>query len=267
MKRLLLISFVIVMSSCVSQSEYDKLQQENKRLTEELEECQNGAEKLVATINKSYSEKNYTLAKENIALLYEKHPEAPENKEFKKLLISIEKEELAEIKRKEAEEKERIRLENLNNTGMWDVGYYVDEFGEPTKEAYIYNKSPVMGTFSNSATENSMLRVSFLISNSGNIALQLYEYNRNNPVKAYSPDYYTVQVQDKDGNRIKLEAVNFSERLRFNPVGSKKIHNVLLKGGKVMFRIFENENPINEYKFDLQNADWYENAYRKLKES
>ena len=256
-----------LMTSCVSQSDHDKVVAENEKLKAELEECMHGAEKLIANVEKAYSEKDYSTARQNIELLYEKHPESQKNKDFKVLLKKIEKEELAEKKRKEAEEKERIRLENLNNTGMWTVRYYVDDFGEETKEGYICNSSMISGTFSNTATQNSALNIRFLISNAYDISMKLYEYAGNNPVKAYSSESYRVLIQDKDGNRLKLSATNYSDRLSFDKASSKKVHNILIKGGTIKFKIVEIDTPTTEYEFTIKKADWYENAYRKLKES
>ena len=252
------IFLIAILSSCgVPQEDYDKLQTE-------LEECRYGAEKIIAEIEKAYSEKNYTIARQNINMLYEKHPESPKNSEYKNLLIKIEKEELVEKKKIEEEEKERIRLENINNTGIWTVGYYVDDFGEPTKEGYIRNTSHISGLFSNTATQNSDLNVGFLISNSSDISIMLYEYARNNPVKAYSPDSYRVLIQDKDGERYKLTATNYSDRLSFKKSTSKKVHGILMKGGMIKFKIIETDTPTTEYDFTISNADWYDNAYRKL---
>ena len=264
-----------IISSCgVPQSDYDKLNNEkkeliteNERLLAELDECENGTEKIITKVEKAYATKEYSTARLNISKLYERHPESQKNNEFKELLKKIEKEELAEQKRKEAEEKERIRLANINNTGMWVVRYYVDDFGEPTKQGYIRNTNLIRGTFSNTATQDSELDVKFLISNSSDISIQLYEYAGNNPVKAYSSESYTVLVQDKDGNRMKWRAVNYSERLSFDKTASRKVHNALMKGGSIKFRITENDTPTTQYQFTIQKADWYENAYTKLKES
>ncbi|PKQ60134.1 hypothetical protein BZG02_20615 [Labilibaculum filiforme] len=253
--------------SCVSQSDYDKVLAENEKLKLELEDCQHGAEKLIANVEKAYSEKNYSFARENIDLLANKHPESPKNKDFEILLKSIEKAELIEKKKKEAEEKERIRLENLNNTGMWSVRYYVDEFGEKTNQGYISNSLSIKGSFSNTATQDSRLNVDFLISNSSKISFQLYEYAGNNPVKAYSSESYRVLIQDKDGNRHKLTATNYSDRLSFDKTSSRKVHGILMKGGTIKFKVVEIDTPTTEYDFTIQKADWYDNAYKKLKES
>jgi len=262
-----------ILSSCgVPQEDFDKLQnekkellKENERLLTELDECKYGAEKIIAEVEKAYAEKKYSIARQNINMLYEKHPESPKNSEFKSLLKKIEKEELVEKKRKEAEEKERIRLANINNTGMWSVSHYVDDFGEPTKEGYIRNTSYISGLFSNTATQNSALNVRFLISNSSDISIKLFEYAGNNPVKAYSSESYRVLVQDRDGKRLKLTATNYSDRLSFSKTDSRKVHNVLMKGGQIKFKIYEIDTPTTEYDFTISKADWYENAYRKLK--
>jgi len=268
------LGILTIISSCgVPQSDYDKLKaekeqllKENEKLKTDLDDCKFGAEKIIGVVEKAYAEKNYAIARENIQKLYDRHPESPKNKEFKNLLAVIEKEELAEQKRKEAAEKERIRLENLNNTGMWTVSYYVDDFGEPTKEGYIRNTNLISGTFSNTATQNSDLNVKFLISNSSDISIMLYEYAGNNPVKAYSSESYQVLIQDKDGKRLKLRATNYSDRLSFDKTASRQVHNILMKGGAIKFKIYEIDTPTTEYDFTILKADWYENAYAKLKE-
>ncbi len=142
--------------------------------------------------------------------------------------------------------------------------FYVDDFGEPTKQGYIRNTNLISGTFSNTATQNSDLNVKILITNSSDINIMLYEYAKDNPVKAYSSDSYQVLIQDKDGNRLKLIATNYSDRLNFDKSASRQVHNILMKGGTVKFKIYEIDTPTTQYDFTIDNADFYENAYAKL---
>lgn len=247
----------VIISSCgVPQSDYDKLKSE-------LDECKYGADKLIASVEKSYSEKNYSEAKQSIKNLAQKHPESTKNKEFVELLKKIGQEELVEKAKKEAEKKEKTRLANLNNTGIWSIAYYVDNFGEKTKNCYVTNTDLINGSFNNSATQDSALDIEFMINSSSDISFQLYEYAGKNPVKASSS--YAVLLQDKDGKRLELRAFNYSDRFSFEEKESRQVHNALLKGGTLKFRISENGTPTTEYKFNIQNADWYENAYKKLK--
>jgi hypothetical protein len=268
------IGIITIVSSCgIPQAEYDNAIAENQdlktnieKISSELDECKNGAEKTIAKVLKAYSEKDFLNAKENINKLSEKHPESAKNAEFKKLLETIKLEELALEKVKQAEEKERIRLANLNNTGIWKVNYYVDEFGEPTKEGYVTNKLLLEGKFSNTATQNSDLNIRFLISDSKDISIKLFEYARPNPVKTSSSESYRVLIQDKDGERLKLRGVNYSDRISFDKSQSLKIHNALLKGGEIKFKMYESDNSSTEYDFVINNSDWYNNAYAKLME-
>jgi len=262
-----IILIVFALGCGVPQSEYDKLKAEHESLKTELDECKNGAERIIASVEKAYNEKKYTLAKQKIELLYSKHPESSKNAEFKNLFKTIERKEVEEIKRKEAEEKERVRLANLNNTGIWEVSYYVNDFGAPTQEAYITTDKFIEGTFSNTAVQDRKLNVRILITAASFIAIKLYEYAGNNPVKASRPDSYTVLLQDNDGVRTELKAVNTSERLKFNKQASKQIHNAFLKGGTVKFRITHDDRQTNQYKFDIQKSNYYENAYRELLEN
>ncbi len=265
------IILVLVISSCVSKSDYDKLKTENQKLKRELEECEHGAEKLATKIEMAYSGKDYTLARKNIELLKIKHPEFYKVNEFETLLLTIEK-----------EEKEFIRLQNLNNTGMWEIRYFVDDFGEKTNDGYITSKSLLKGTFSNSATQNSSLLIYPLISKwdefkklGYNISFQLYEYSRNNPVKGEGS--YKVLVQDKNGKRYNLEGDirRGGDRLIIkiyymdNTNGHNRIlHKILLMGGEIKFVIKEKDalGVPSEYKFTIENADYYNNAIRLLNE-
>jgi hypothetical protein len=61
-----------------------------------------------------------------------------------------------------------------------------------------------------------------------------------------------------------MRAENYSDRLSFNNSDSKKVHNILMKGGQIQFWIKETETPTTQYQFTIDNADWYENAYRIL---
>lgn len=269
---------LMLVSGCgVSESDYNNLKVENERLNTELDECKFGAEKIVSQVKQAYEDKNYDLARNNITLLSSKHPEASENDEFKTLLVEIEKNELEQKKKraalalehkkkKAAEIKERKRIANLNNTGIWQNSFFVDKFGEATNEPYI-TTDYIGGTFSNTATENSKLNVNFLIPARAKIALQLFEYAGKNPVKNYggSAANYSVLVKDKNNKRYELIAQNWSERLYFIEKDSLKLHDILMKGGNISFRITEDKRRSNQYSFTIKNADWYNHAYTKLK--
>jgi len=84
-------------------------------------------------------------------------------------------------------------------------------------------------------------------------------------LKAWSDNIYIVFVQDKDENNYKITAVNTSDRLEFDEKASILFNNILLKGGNVKMSIHEYYNSGNNYQFSIQKVDWYENAFRMLK--
>ena len=60
---------------------------------------------------------------------------------------------------------------DTDDSGIWKVNYYVDDFGDPTDSGYISNlnissiSDMTAGTFSNSATTNAKLYIAFIIEN------------------------------------------------------------------------------------------------------
>jgi hypothetical protein len=106
--------------------------------------------------------------------------------------------------------------------------------------------------------------VRILIDYSYDISMMLYEYAGNNPVKSVSTEEYSIRVKDRDGNKFDLTAKNYLDRLSFSNTDSKIVHNVLMKGGKVQFWIKEIDTPTTQYEFTIQNADWYDNAFKRL---
>ena len=145
----------------------------------------------------------------------------------------------------------------------WKINYFVDEFGDPTKNGYIMNKKPMMGKYSNSITDGSEMMAMLIITDHKNIRIKLYKYTT--PVKGVMTTHYDVLVKDKDGKKHKLKATLWKniDRLDFEEKMSKKLHAILKKGGKIQFVIRENGN-LTEYKFSMTNADHYYDIYKKL---
>tara|TARA_Y100001935_G_C17130566_1_gene420379 strand:- start:124 stop:747 length:624 start_codon:yes stop_codon:yes gene_type:complete len=157
----------------------------------------------------------------------------------------------------------------VEGTGIWSIKYYVDDFGDPTDEGYIAHDYYIKGTFSNSATTNSNLNVYFLISGADDIAVQLYEYAGNSPVKAYSTDEYKILIKDSKGLKHSMIGKMYEggNRIYFDPSFKdnhiSKMHNILLDGGEISVVITKEEYGLSTYKFKLK-ADGYKNAFTQL---
>ncbi len=147
--------------------------------------------------------------------------------------------------------------------GIWKIDYYVDEFGDPTNSGFISNEI-INGTFSNSATTNSKLRVLFLI-DEDDVAIMLYEYG-NRKVKSTSSKNYHIYLKHR-GEKVKkyIDAGNSSDRLTITYRKEKNnFKNILKDGGDISVVIYEKgQYASSSYKFKF-NADGFSNVYNKL---
>ena len=149
-----------------------------------------------------------------------------------------------------------------NSKGIWVVRNYVDEFGEKSKEKCVGGL--FFGQFSNSATENSDLAAKFVIDKS-DIYIQLYEYMGHNPVKAGIEEGYNIKVRTGDNEIIELTASNYSDKLTFSYYDSKKLREILLKGGEIKFVIIEDTKYTkSSYRFTIKDASGLNNAMKEL---
>tara|TARA_B100001287_G_C22477743_1_gene432816 strand:- start:69 stop:680 length:612 start_codon:yes stop_codon:yes gene_type:complete len=166
--------------------------------------------------------------------------------------------------------KEQIKT-NFEGTGIWNIRYFVDEFGDKTNQGFITNKNYISGSFSNSATSNSSLNVQFIISNQNRLAVKLFEYASNNPVKAYIATNYIINIKDSDGARHSLNGIIYEggDRIFIEPNTRRKqinkFHQILMKGGEISMNLKENNQygGLSSYSFKFK-ADGYKNVFNEL---
>ncbi|MFV0163094.1 hypothetical protein OBK04_05440 [Empedobacter falsenii] len=91
----------LALSSCVSESEHQRivdeknaLSIENQNLKNELEEIKFGAPNLLSDGKKFYQAKDFSQARQKFQTLLQKHPDLPESIEAKNYLANIDEEEL-----------------------------------------------------------------------------------------------------------------------------------------------------------------------------
>lgn len=284
-KTVCIVLSVVLLNGCgISSSEHNKVTSERdslellvSKLESEIDELENGEERLIGLIEYSYNSEKFLDTQKYIERLLEKHPETLIREYFTDLLLKIDEKAKAELAVIDQARKDSIRLANIDNLGIWEINYFVDEFGDRTSSGYITTKRPIYGTFSNSATQGSDLRVEFIIINNKKIAIQLYEYNGSNPVKDYN-GRYIVSIQDSGGEKHILYATNYdSDRLSFgnntfsmvtyeerDKTDSQIMYDILMKGGEIKFNIVDKERKTTKYNFSISNFDWFENAMFKL---
>lgn len=122
---------------------------------------------------------------------------------------------------------------------IWKLGYFVDDFGDYTKDKYL-KTSNQYGSFSNSATTNSNLKWNLLVTRQY-IAFFLYEYG-SSQVKGFSsfPDTYKVSIKEDNGAITSFDAKNGSDRIMIsNSSDYQKFLAILNKEREVKISIQE----------------------------
>ena len=157
------------------------------------------------------------------------------------------------------------------NFGGWEIRYYVDEFNRPTDEMYITNTDWIIGTFSNSATNNSLLKAKILVDNldGPRVSIILYEYG-SNQVKSYYEATYNITLLDTSDVKHNLKGIMYDGgdrvRLYVSYGGYDYISmmiNALLEPGEVSLYMVESKYTVNEYLFNVETSNFSE-LYEKL---
>jgi len=127
-----------------------------------------------------------------------------------------------------------------------------------TTKSYIY------GTFSNSATKDSPLKVSIAKDYRKLFTIQLYEYAGTNPVHAYSEAEYWVHVKADDGSKFKVSATHYSDWLNIMGTEADQLHAAFVKYKTLRFYIWERgSHGSSKYSFAV-DATGYSKTYGNL---
>lgn len=154
------------------------------------------------------------------------------------------------------------------DTGVWTITPYVDEFNLPTDEYFIVNEMPFNGTFSNSATTNSTLSAFLFYEGTEKydlLSIRLLEYGNHRVKNPYSKSRdYKIVVMDSDGNKTNAEGTMFANSYDVSVTDEQPILNALKKGGTVRLAITEKEDPLTKYIITIDDATGFDVAYRQF---
>ncbi len=134
--------------------------------------------------------------------------------------------------------------------GMGSAGFvtnhFVDDFGDPTQDLYLGNAFE--GTFSNSATTNSLLRVKIIISKD-EFGIELNEYGT---YKVKSNYKYGIKIKTKSGDIYSGTANAYSDIARISMQIFPRYldFNEIFDGQSITkFYIYETNNAGTNYSF------------------
>ena len=145
--------------------------------------------------------------------------------------------------------------------GIFSVGYYVDEFNQPTNDGYVATDVYIPGTFSNSATTDSLLYVQLLVDKE-DVTFFLYEYGRNlvKNSSSYYVDEYDITMKTADGTKHNLTGTIYcgGDRLYIDDAYKTRVLEALKSGENVSFYIVESERTTTTYLFSVATSNFAE---------
>ena len=148
---------------------------------------------------------------------------------------------------------------------LFEIKYFVDEFGDPTESGYISQKVFSTGTFSNSATTNSDIKWSLILSKD-EAAFVIYEYSRTRLTGSYGfPDEYDVSIKAGDGTVYTFPCKNYSDRISVPDKDLTTFTYIFLAGGNVKISIKEDSKySYTTYNLGTINCDGINELYQSL---
>lgn len=204
MKRIFVILSFGLLWGCVKQSTHDmalrtidSLEVVNQTLIKENDELLNGEKRLIDYIELHNRNNDFLKSYDFIVKLKAKHPESDYIVKNEQQLRAIENEAQIMLDSIEKAKQDSIRCANIHELGIWKIGEYVDDFGEPTGERFLY--ANVMGVFSNSATAQSPLRVKVKVYSDGSIGLSYDEYNNGTYEKE---EIRNIKIVNKEARKV-----------------------------------------------------------------
>ena len=131
---------------------------------------------------------------------------------------------------------------------QWEVGNYVDEFGEKTDDVFFHQT--VSGTFSNSASTNA--KCSYFIEHTKVeevLAISIYPYGRSLKESFYDDTFQDVKIKKPSGEVVTIEAFCFKGMIYFSEEEYVQLMDALKEKG--------------EYKVAMTyNTDYAQSSYR-----
>ena len=154
------------------------------------------------------------------------------------------------------------------DSSLWDISYYVDDFNQPTEDAYICSTTAFPGTFSNSATTDSLVYAHIAV-DKDDISIFLYEYG-SNQVKnssSYNDDIYNIKMRTADGTDYNFTGTIYcgSDRIIVDPEHRAEVIDALSQEGNITttFYIEDAEHTTTHYLFAVVSNNFAE-KYQEL---
>jgi hypothetical protein len=161
------------------------------------------------------------------------------------------------------------------DVGDWSKSFYVDDFGDETNNGFI--SQTVKGKFSNSATQNSPLRVRMFIDNANVMEntpwFRLYEYDGRNPIKGvYRQKRLLCRIKNQDNTISLLDLVQNQGSDYFTPptdifhqTNMRMYEDLITNEGTASFACIDENSSTSKYMFKF-NFKGYKKMLKQFSE-
>ena len=136
---------------------------------------------------------------------------------------------------------------------QWEIGNYVDEFGEETGEMFAHQTA--MGVFSNSATTKSKCAYFLEHNKTDNIfAVTIYPYARKSKETWYDDTFQDVKIKTPSGEVVVIEAFCFDGIIYFSEKEYKQLMKAMEERGEYAIAMTHTtEYSKSSYRFKFKN--------------
>lgn len=190
LKTLLIFTLFIIITSCVQQSEYDKLSDENRELKEQLDELENGAVRLYGQAVELTKNNELEEAEERLKILFDRHSETEESKKGRILAI--------QINNKKIENTDNLNYKNALSTGTIESleKYIIENPNGKFAEECKKNISKVISENELKDYENALVTTS-----SNTLSEFISKYPNHKSIKSFRKKIIELEVDEIFGDK------------------------------------------------------------------
>lgn len=136
---------------------------------------------------------------------------------------------------------------------QWEIGHYLDDFGEETEERFLHQT--VSGTFSNSASTNA--KCSYFIEHNRDgevLFISIYPYGRSLKESFYDDTFQDVKIKKPSGEVVTIESFCFDGMIFFSEEEYVQLMDVLKEKGEYKVAMtYNTDSTQSSYRFKFNN--------------
>jgi len=144
-------------------------------------------------------------------------------------------------------------LSYLISFAQWDIGHYLDDFGEETEERFLHQT--VSGTFSNSESTNA--KCTYFIEHNKKekvLGISIYPYDGNSMESFYEDTFQDVKIKKPSGELVTIEAFCFEGIIYFDYEEYVQLMDALKEKGEYKVAMtYNTDSTQSSYRFKFNN--------------